>query len=107
MPKRHITQRSLDTILPLRVKDDGDGLDYFIPKRQAGNQEDLPMSYLGRLPGARIGATIIPKDSGRSARTLCSLIEYPIIPLGGKDETAAGQQVAAFIDDVRDIQCLR
>ena len=44
---------------------------------------------------------IIPKDSPvDQLRTLCSLIEYPIILLGGKDETAAGQQVAA-IDDVR------
>ena len=30
MPKKHIVTRNLETVLPLGVKDDGEGLDYFI-----------------------------------------------------------------------------
>lgn len=101
MPKRHITQRSLDTILPLGVKDDGYGLDYFIPEKDRLKQEDLPMShsagYLALVIGANHYTKRLPVDQ---LKTLCSLIQYPIILLGGKDESAAGQQVAA-IDDVR------
>ncbi|MEP6712137.1 MAG: glycosyl transferase, partial [Ferruginibacter sp.] len=45
MPHRHITQRSLDTVAPLGITDDGLGLDYFIAEKDVVKEHDLPTSH--------------------------------------------------------------
>lgn len=37
LPDKHIVQRYLDTVKKINVSDDGEGLDYFIPKKMKSN----------------------------------------------------------------------
>lgn len=101
MPGRHITRRSLDTVKPLGVKDDGLGLDYFIPKDDEINTEDLPTSHSAGYIGIVIGATYFTKKLPiPKLQELCRKIAFPIVLIGGKEDSRAGNEIAA-IDDVK------
>jgi ADP-heptose:LPS heptosyltransferase len=96
MPKRHITQRSLDTIAEFGVKDDGGGLDYFIPEKDLVKESDIPVShhagYIAMVIGASYYTKKLPPDK---LRALCEIIHHPIILIGGKEDAAIGEQVAS------------
>ncbi|MDB5203603.1 MAG: glycosyltransferase family 9 protein [Ferruginibacter sp.] len=101
MPNRHITQRSLDTVAPLGVIDDGEGLDYFIPEKDILKNNDLPTSHLAGYIGIVIGASYETKKMPvHKLQELCRKIEHPIILIGGKEDAAAGVAIAS-IDDVK------
>ena len=57
MPGRHITQRSLDTVAGFGVKDDGGGLDYFIPESDRIKESDIPASHHAGYIAIVIGAS--------------------------------------------------
>jgi len=44
-PGLHVVDRYLDTVKPLRVQNDGNGLDYFIPPEDEVNLEALPPTH--------------------------------------------------------------
>ena len=95
MPDRHITQRSLDAVLPLGVKDDGGGLDYFIAKEYELKRDDIPTSHLAGFIVIVIGATYFTKRFPvHKIIELCSKINHPIILLGGKEDAANGKIIA-------------
>ena len=95
MPDRHITQRSLDTVFALGVKDDGGGLDYFIAKEYELKRDDIPTSHLAGFIVIVIGATYFTKRFPVHKITeLCSKINQPIILLGGKEDAANGKIIA-------------
>ena len=95
MPDRHITQRSLDTVFALGVKDDGGGLDYFIAKEYELKQDDIPTSHLAGFIVIVIGATYFTKRFPvHKIIELCNKINHPIILLGGKEDAANGKIIA-------------
>ena len=95
MPNRHITQRSLDAVLPLSVKDDGGGLDYFIAKQYEVKPEDIPTGHLAGYIVIVIGATYFTKRFPvAKIIELCSKINHPIILLGGKEDMTNGKIIA-------------
>jgi ADP-heptose:LPS heptosyltransferase len=95
MPGRHITQRSLDAVLPLGVKDDGGGLDYFIAKQYEVNPDDIPTGHLAGYFVIVIGATYFTKRFPvHKIIELCNKINHPIILLGGKEDTANGDIIS-------------
>ncbi len=95
MPNRHITQRSLDTVFPLGVKDDGGGLDYFIAPHDEVKPEDIPTGHLAGYIVIVIGATYFTKRFPVHKHIeLCSKINHPIILLGGSEDAKAGEQIA-------------
>jgi ADP-heptose:LPS heptosyltransferase len=101
MPGIHITQRSLNTVAALGVKDDGLGLDYFIPEQDKIKEADLPHSHLLGYIAVVIGASYNTKKMPiHKLQELCQKLEYPIILLGGKEDTAAGQAIAS-VDAVK------
>lgn len=101
MPDIHITQRSLDTVAPLGVKDDGLGLDYFIPEKDIVKETDLPHSHLAGFVALVIGASYNTKKLPvHKLQELCNKLEYPIILLGGKEDHAAGEVIAS-VDDIK------
>jgi ADP-heptose:LPS heptosyltransferase len=101
MPRRHITQRSLDAAAPLGVKDDGKGLDFFISPENEVKQADIPAShhlgYIAMVIGANHFTKKMPLDKWRE---LCNLIDHPIMLLGGKTEKQEGEEIAA-IDPIK------
>ena len=45
LPQYHIVDRYLDTLSPLKVKNDGQGLDFFIPENKGFKNEELPEPF--------------------------------------------------------------
>ena len=96
MPNRHISQRSLDTVFPLGVKDDGGGLDYFIAKKDEVSERDIPTGHLAGYIAIVIGANHFTKRFPvHKVAELCKKTDHPIILLGGKEDMANGDLIAA------------
>ena len=101
MPGVHITQRSLQTLAALGVKDDGLGLDYFIPPEDVVKESEIPTLHLFGFIAVVIGASYNTKKLPlHKLQELCKKIEYPIILIGGKEDRQTGDAVAS-IDPVK------
>ena len=101
MPDVHIVNRYLETVQSFGVTYDGKGLDYFIPEEHKIKEQDIPTShhagYIGLVIGAALETKKLPLEK---LKQLAGAISYPIILLGGKEDKAAGDAIAA-IDSVR------
>lgn len=95
MPNRHITQRSLDTVSKLKVKDDGEGLDYFIPAKDEITPNDIPTGHLAGYIVIVIGASYATKKLPvNKLISLCENINHPIILVGGMEDAKNGAVIA-------------
>jgi heptosyltransferase-2 len=96
MSGRHISLRSLDAVNALGVKDDGKGLDYFIPKESEIRNEDLPLphqlGYIALVIGASYYTKKLPVEK---LKELCGQISYPVILVGGPEDHSEGAEVAS------------
>jgi heptosyltransferase-2 len=95
MPDKSIVERYFDAIKKLNVKNDGQGLDYFIPKTTVVGNKDLPMSHLGGYAGCVIGGSYYTKKLPvEQWRKFCKEVPYPVILLGGPEDRAEGDKIA-------------
>lgn len=101
LPKVHIVDRYMETVADLGVKNDGFGLDYFIPKKDQVSQDDLPFShragYIGIVIGAALGTKKLPLHK---LQELCSTIQHPLVLLGGPEDETEGDLIAA-VDPIK------
>lgn len=101
LPEVHIVDRYMETVRRLGIINDGLGLDYFIPEEDVVPDNDIPMShaygYIGIVIGAALSTKKLPIEK---LKELCSKIEFPIMLLGGPEDKAAGDEIAA-IDTIR------
>jgi len=96
LPDVHIVDRYLETVQTLGVKNDGRGLDYFIPDTDKVKESDIPAAHLAGYIGVVIGAALNTKKLPvHKLKELCSAIEHPIILLGGKEDREIGEQIAS------------
>lgn len=96
MPKKHITLRSLETLAPLGVTDDGLGLDFFIPENEKVTEDHIPTSHQAGFICLVIGASYATKKLPvQQLMELCSKINHPIILIGGKEDRGAGKKIAS------------
>ena len=101
LPDIHIVDRYLETVKQFGVKNDGRGLDYFIPEEEKVKEDDIPASHHAGYIAIAIGAALNTKKLPlHKLRELCQRLEFPIILLGGKEDAAAGQEIAQ-LDTVR------
>jgi ADP-heptose:LPS heptosyltransferase len=94
MPDVHIVDRYLQTVRHLGVTNDGKGLDYFIQPKDAVKlaAENIPVSYLAFV----IGAAHATKRLTEAQMTdFCRVLDHPVVLLGGPDEQAIGERIAA------------
>lgn len=102
LPDIHIVDRYLDTGLPLGLKNDGEGLDYFIaPEDEVDLNdffEDYPLNEAGNTPkyvAFVIGAAHATKRLPPTRIIeICKKITWPVVLLGGPDEHDVGQYIA-------------
>lgn len=95
LPDVHIVDRYLETVQSLGVKNDGRGLDYFIPETDKVKESDIPAGHLVGYIGVVIGAAHNTKKLPvHKLKELCGAIKYPVILLGGKEDRAIGEQIA-------------
>lgn len=94
MPKVHIVDRYLDTVKHLGVKNDNEGLDYFISDKDKINLNILPKQhqsgYIAFAIGARHNTKKLPLEKIIS---ICKKINYPIILLGGGEDKANAKNI--------------
>ena len=101
MPGIHITRRSLNTLKYFGIKDDGYGLDYFIPKEDFVTEDDIPHSHLAGYIAIVIGATHATKKMPvNKLQELVGKIAFPIILIGGKTDFEEGEMIAE-IDPIK------
>lgn len=96
MPQIHIVDRYLETLSVFDVKNDGEGLDFFIPENNTNTPPALPASFKRGYIAFSIAGTwntkILPADK---VVEICSNISFPVILLGGGNEETAGEEIAA------------
>ena len=94
LPNTHIVDRFFETVKSLEVKNDGKGLDYFIPEKDEVNIKTLPAEfhngYIGFVIGARCMTKQLPKEKIIS---ICKKISMPIVLLGGKEDFEKGEAI--------------
>lgn len=96
MPDLHIVERYMKTVESFGVKNDEEGLDYFIPVKDEVKQKDIPASHHAGFIGIVIGAAHNTKKLPvEMLRELCTLIDHPIILLGGKEDNENANQIAS------------
>jgi len=102
MPRRlHIIDRYLETVAPFGVRNDGEGMDYFIPDHEKVAQKDIPASHHLGFVAIVIGATYYTKKLPvYKLKELCRAIDHPIILIGGPQEKAEGEEISS-IDPVK------
>lgn len=101
LPKTHIVDRYMRTVEKLGVKNDGRGLDYFIPKDAMVSPGDLPLSHSAGYIGVVIGAALNTKKLPRHKLTeLCGRIHHPLVLLGGPEDKVEGDLIAA-VDPIK------
>ena len=101
MPDLHIVDRYMKTIESFGVKNDEEGLDYFIPVKDEVKQKEIPASHHAGYIGVVIGAVHNTKKLPvEKLKELCSKIDHPVIVLGGKEDNENGKQIAS-VDPVK------
>jgi len=94
LPKKHIVDRYMETVSYLGVRNDGQGLDYFVPEKDIVPLSHLPASHLHGFIAMAIGAAHNTKKlPAHKLKQLCSLIDHPIILLGGKEDVALATEI--------------
>jgi len=101
LPRLHIVDRYLATAAPLGVKNDGKGLDYFIP---AADEVDvatvLPpifqQGYVAFAIGAQHATKRLPVER---IIELCGLLRQPVVLLGGREDESTGHIIELAFDE--------
>lgn len=101
MPDRHIVDRYLDTVGSFGVKNDGAGLDYFIPPADELKPNDIPTSHQAGYVGLVIGAALATKKLPfHKLKEICTSARHPLILLGGPEDADIAAELAA-IDPIK------
>jgi len=109
LPEQHIVDRYLETLKPLGVENDGQGLDFYLNEdllnfQYLVNQKILPLNYIA-----------LPIGAGRKTKALtiekivniCQGINYPVVLLGGKQEIKKADYIEAIINATEGKENLR
>jgi ADP-heptose:LPS heptosyltransferase len=95
LPKVHIVDRYLETVAHLGVKNDGQGLDLFIPPEKEVRLETLPeafrQGYLALCIGAAHATKRLPQHR---LIELAEKLKGPMVIIGGPGDKAVGRAIA-------------
>ncbi|PSK94872.1 glycosyltransferase family 9 protein [Taibaiella chishuiensis] len=96
MPDKSIVDRYFEGMRPLKLQNDGQGLDYFIAPQQETRQDDIPMGHWAGFIACVIGGSYATKKFPVSKwRELAQQSPYPMILLGGPEDRDEGNEIAA------------
>ncbi len=103
MPNVHIVDRYMETVAPLGVTNDDEGLDYFIPEKDFVEPNWLPEThrngYIAFVIGGQHATKRLPV---KRMIELCDKINKPIVLLGGKEDKEDAQTIEDFLPPVRE-----
>ena len=96
LPRVHIVDRYLKTVESFGVRNDGKGLDYFISAAEETKREDIPASHQAGYIACVIGAALPTKKWPlHKWKAFAREMKHPLILLGGPEDRAAGETIAA------------
>lgn len=100
MPHIHIVDRYMETAKHLGVKNDGMGMDYYIPATESFDTSALPPAFANGYICFAIGGQHRTKQmpNHKIAEVLQS-INYPVVLLGGKEDAANGDAIIYSIEN--------
>lgn len=97
LPKVHIVDRYLKTVAHLGIRNDGKGLDFFIPEKDdvdiKNEYPQLAGGYTGFVIGGNHNTKILPADM--VADVINSLLT-PVVLLGGSEDSERGNIIAGL-----------
>ena len=95
LPDIHIIDRYFYSLQKLGIRNDGKGLDYFIPQAEEVDLSGLLPSYEADYIAFSIGGNhytkVFPEDKIIS---VCKSLEKPVVLLGGKEDKDRGDRIA-------------
>ena len=98
LPNVHIVDRYFEAVKSLNVKNDGAGLDCFIPAKDEVSITTLPVTHQNGYVGFVIGARHFTKQfPEHKIIEVCKLLNCPIVLLGGKEDAEKAQRIVAAI----------
>lgn len=98
LPHVHIVDRYMSTVGSLGVKNDGQGLDLFIPQERKVDPGTLPAPHRSGFTAFAIGGTYNTKRLPQHRMIeLAHLIEGPIVIIGGREDVDDGRAIASAI----------
>ncbi len=97
LPDIHIVDRYMNTVSMFDVKNDGKGLDYFIPDKDEVqlkiiSENIFPKKFIALVVGAKHFTKQMPTDK---IIEICKLLEAPVLLLGGKEDFSKGEEIIA------------
>jgi ADP-heptose:LPS heptosyltransferase len=95
MPKIHIVDRYLKTVKTFGIKNDNQGLDYFIPEKDIVNLE-LKENFVAYAIGGQHFTKKLPISK---IIEICQKTNSKIILLGGKEDAEIGEKVKLTLGD--------
>ncbi|HYK44464.1 MAG TPA: glycosyltransferase family 9 protein [Parafilimonas sp.] len=96
LPKKHIVDRYMETVTFFNIRNDGRGLDYFIPEKDVVQPSHLPATHVHGFITIAIGAAHNTKKLPlHKLKELCGLIDHPIMLLGGKQDRAIADEITS------------
>ncbi|GAA4447707.1 glycosyltransferase family 9 protein [Nibrella saemangeumensis] len=102
LPNVHIVDRYMATVQPLGVRNDGKGLDYFIPYKDIVEQDWLPRTHQPGYVAYAIGGQHNTKKLPLPRMIeLCRKINYPVVLLGGKEDAENGDAIERALGSQR------
>ncbi len=103
LPDQHIVDRYLNTVKGLGIKNDGNGLDFFLNDEASIKRfpSDISGQVLEEARGRKKQYIALPIGAGRNTKALtvekivkiCQSINYPVVLLGGKQEVEKGERI--------------
>lgn len=97
LPVGHVVERSLATVSALGIRDDGKGLDYFIPEKDQVDVNVFPETFrngfIAYAIGGKFQGKILPTEK---IIALCSKARKPIVLLGGPEDAERGGHIESM-----------
>lgn len=94
LPEKHIVDRYLAAVEHLGVKNDGEGLDYFLGDKAFVSEYKSLAPYVAVVIGGQHATKIMPTDK---LVALCKQLQKPILLIGGKEDAERGVFIAKSV----------
>ena len=92
MPKIHIVDRYLETVKHLGVKNDNQGLDFFLSPNDKIDISIFPKDYIVFVIGGQHATKILPNEKIIS---IIKKVNKPVLLVGGPEDFERGKQIIA------------
>jgi ADP-heptose:LPS heptosyltransferase len=101
LPNKHIIDRFFEAIAPLGIVNDGQGLDYFIQKKDEIHIPSyLPSNFQNGYHALVVGGSYFTKQIPlNKLKEICDMSSFPLTLLGGKEDRGIAEKLQNVFRD--------